>query len=123
MAAKIKTGRKIKAVITEVNVNGNTFENEIFNPTMINYFYGKNVCFTGTCSYGTRKELLQKIKDVGGIPSDSVTKKTEVLVVGQQDYRVVGEDGMSKKQEKAKALLDKGQDIEILSEIEFLSRI
>lgn len=88
-----------------------------------NYFYGKNVCFTGTCSYGTRKELLQKIKDVGGIPSDSVTKKTEVLVVGQQDYRVVGEDGMSKKQEKAKALLDKGQDIEILSEIEFLSRI
>lgn len=88
-----------------------------------NYFYGKNVCFTGTCCYGTRKELLQKIKDVGGIPSDSVTKKTEVLVVGQQDYRVVGEDGMSKKQEKAKALLDKGQDIEILSEIEFLSRI
>ena len=88
-----------------------------------NYFYGKNVCFTGTCNYGTRKELLQKIKDVGGIPSDSVTKKTEVLVVGQQDYRVVGEDGMSKKQEKAKALLDKGQDIEILSEIEFLSRI
>lgn len=88
-----------------------------------NYFYGKNVCFTGTCSYGTRKELLQKIKDVGGVPSDSVTKNTDVLVIGQQDYRVVGEDGMSKKQEKAKALLDKGQDIEILSEIEFLCRI
>ena len=88
-----------------------------------NYFYGKNVCFTGTCSYGTRKELLQKVKDVGGIPSDSVTKKTEVLVVGQQDYRVVGEDGMSKKQKKAFELLDKGQDIEILSEIDFLSRI
>ena len=67
--------------------------------------------------------MLQKIKDVCGILSDCVTKKTEVLVVGQQDYRVVGEDGMSKKQEKAKALLDKGQDIEILSEIEFLSRI
>lgn len=25
-----------------------------------NYFYGKNVCFTGTCMYGDRKELLQK---------------------------------------------------------------
>lgn len=85
-----------------------------------NYFYGKNVCFTGTCSYGTRKELLQKIKDIGGIPSDSVTKKTDVLVIGQQDYRVVGEDGMSKKQVKAKSLLDNGQDIEILSEREFL---
>ena len=88
-----------------------------------NYFYGKNVCFTGTCMYGTRKELLQKIKDIGGIPADSVTKKTEVLVVGQQDYRVVGDSGMSNKQKKALQLLEKGQDIEILSESEFLSRI
>lgn len=88
-----------------------------------NYFYGKNICFTGTCSYGNRKELLQKVKDIGGIPSNSVTKKTEVLVVGQQDYRVVGEDGMSNKQEKAYALLNGGQDIEILSEIEFLKRL
>lgn len=88
-----------------------------------NYFYGKNVCFTGTCTYGTRKELLQKIKDIGGIPSDSVTQKTEVLVVGQQDYRVVGDSGMSSKQKKAIQLLEKGQNIEILSESEFLSRI
>lgn len=87
------------------------------------YFYDKNVCFTGTCVYGTRKELLQKIKDIGGIPSDSVTKKTDILVVGQQDYRVVGDSGMSKKQQKAMDLLSKGQDIEILSEAEFLSRI
>lgn len=88
-----------------------------------NYFYGKTVCFTGTCLYGTRKELLQKIKDIGGIPADSVTKKTEVLIVGQQDYRVVGDSGMSSKQKKAFQLLEKGQDIEILSESEFISRI
>ena len=88
-----------------------------------NYFYDKNVCFTGTCLYGVRKELLQKIKDIGGIPSDSVTKKTDVLVVGQQDYRKVDDSGMSNKQKKALDLLAKGQDIEILSEAEFLSRI
>lgn len=88
-----------------------------------NYFYGKTVCFTGACMYGTRKELLQKVKDVGGIPADSVTKKTEVLVVGQQDYKVVGDSGMSAKQKKAFTLLEKGQDIEILSESEFISRI
>lgn len=87
-----------------------------------NYFYGKTVCFTGTCMYGTRKDMLQKIKDIGGIPADSVTKKTEVLVVGQQDYRAVGDSGMSSKQKKAFQLLEKGQDIEILSEAEFLSR-
>lgn len=87
-----------------------------------NYFYGKSVCFTGTCKYGVRKDLLQKIKDVGGIPMDSVTKDTNVLVVGQQDYRVVGEDGMSSKQKKALKLLEKGYDIEILSETEFYNR-
>lgn len=45
------------------------------------------------------------------------------LTVGQQDYRVVGDSGMSNKQKKAFQLLEKGQDIEILSETEFLSRI
>lgn len=67
--------------------------------------------------------MLQKIKDVGGIPSDSVTAKTDVLVVGQQDYKKVGDSGMSGKQKKALQLLEKGKEIEILSESEFLSRI
>ena len=96
------------------------------NPDLIdegNYFYGKSVCFTGTCQYGIRKELLKKVAEVGGIPTDAVTAKTDVLVVGQQDYRVVGESGMSNKQKKAFQLLEKGKDIEILSETEFLSRI
>ena len=66
--------------------------------------------------------MLQKVKDVGGIPMDTVTKDTNVLVVGQQDYRVVGEDGMSSKQKKALKLLEKGNDIEILSETEFYNR-
>lgn len=87
-----------------------------------NYFYSKNICFTGKCIYGNREKMLQRIKDIGGIPTDSVTRKTEVLVVGQQDYRVVGDSGMSSKQKKALLLLEKGQDIEILSETEFINR-
>ena len=88
-----------------------------------NYFYGQAVCFTGTTRFAVRKELLQMVKDIGGIPMNSVTKETDVLVVGQQDYRVVGADGMSGKQKKALSLLEKGQDIEILSESEFLERL
>lgn len=87
------------------------------------YFYGKAVCFTGKCQYGIRKDLLQMIADIGGIPMDSVTAKTDILIVGQQDYRVVGDSGMSSKQKKAIALKDKGQDIEIMSEAEFLSNL
>lgn len=85
-----------------------------------NYFYGKSVCFTGTCVFGIRKDLLQKVANIGGIPTDSVTKKTDVLVVGLQDYRIVGSEGMSSKQKKAEKLIQSGQNIEILSEIEFL---
>lgn len=87
------------------------------------YFYGKTVCFTGKCEYGSRAELLQKIADIGGTPVNSVTKATDILVVGQQDYRVVGEEGLSSKQQKAMALKDAGADIEIMSEAEFLRMI
>lgn len=57
---------------------------------------------------------------IGGFPQKGVNKSTQILVVGQQDYRLVGEDGMSSKQEKAMALKDTGQDIEIMSEEQFL---
>lgn len=86
-----------------------------------NYFYGKEVCFTGSFSFGVRRDLLQAIANIGGSPSNSVTKTTNVLVVGQQDYRIVGADGMSSKQKKAISLIEKGQDLEIMSESEFLS--
>ena len=88
-----------------------------------NYFYGKTVCFTGKTQYAVRRVLLQMVKNIGGIPTNSVTNETDVLVVGQQDYRIVGSDGMSSKQKKALKLLEKGQLIEILSESEFISRI
>lgn len=58
-----------------------------------------------------------------GFPQKGVNKSTQILVVGQQDYRLVGEDGMSSKQEKAMALKDAGQDIEIMSEEQFLSML
>lgn len=86
-----------------------------------NYFYGKTVCFTGAFSFCVRKDLFQYIADIGGTPADRVTKETDILVVGQQDYRIVGDSGMSSKQRRALELLGKGLDIEILSESDFLS--
>ena len=111
-----KPGVSYKQYISSLNIDPSKVDTG-------NYFFGKSVCFTGTCQYGVRKELLQKVAEVGGIPTDSVTAKTDVLVVGQQDYKKVGDDGMSGKQEKALKLLEKGKEIEILSEAEFLSRI
>jgi len=70
-----------------------------------------------------RAEAQQIIADIGGINQDGINKNTNFLIVGQQDYRIVGEDGMSAKQEKAIKLISKGQDLEILSEDDFLHSV
>jgi len=91
------------------------------NPESI--FYGRTVVFTGTLSSMTRLEAQQIIADIGGNNGNGVTQETDYLIVGQQDYRIVGEDGMSNKQEKAIKLIKNGSEIEILSEDDFLKNI
>jgi len=86
-------------------------------------FYGRTVVFTGTLMSMQRKDAQQIIADIGGINGGSVTKNTDFLIVGQQDYRVVGDAGMSSKQEKAIKLIEKGSGLEILSEDEFIKSI
>lgn len=86
-------------------------------------FYGRTVVFTGTLSSMIRADAQQIIADIGGINGNSVTKDTDFLIVGQQDYRIVGEDGMSNKQEKAVKLIEKGAELEILSEDDFLRNL
>ena len=70
-----------------------------------------------------RVELLKIVADIGGIPSDNIKKTTDFLVVGQQDFRIVGDDGMSSKQEKAVKWIEQGCNITILSEAEFMQMI
>ena len=86
-------------------------------------FYGKTVMFTGDLSSMVRVKARQAIADIGGINGKSVTKDTDFLVFGQQDFRRVGEDGMSGKQEKAVKLIEKGSTLEILSEDDFLKNL
>lgn len=81
--------------------------------------YDQNVVFTGKLSTLLRKQAQQMVADIGGHPQDRVTEDTDFLVIGQQDYRIVGDDGMSGKQEKAIKMKEKGFPIEILSENEF----
>ena len=91
------------------------------NPESI--FYGRTVVITGTLSSMVRASAHQAIADVGGNIGGNVTRETDFLIVGQQDYRVVGDDGMSGKQEKAVKLIEKGAMLEILSEDDFLRNL
>lgn len=87
-----------------------------------NPFTGKTVVFTGKMNM-QRVDLLKIVANIGGIPSDNIKKTTDFLVVGQQDFRIVGDDGMSSKQEKAVKWIEQGCGITILSEAEFMQMI
>ena len=85
-----------------------------------NIFYGATVVFTGTLSSMTRGEAQQMVADIGGNVANSVTKQTDYLVFGHQDLKLVGEDGLSGKQEKAMKMKAGGHSIELMTETDFL---
>lgn len=71
----------------------------------------------------TRKEAITMVALTGGIPEKNVTKNTNILVVGEQDWRVVGKSGLSTKMKKAQSLLENGQNIEIMTEDDFIKML
>ncbi len=88
-----------------------------------NPFYGKVLVFSGELEI-SRTEAMQAVVDLGAIVKSSVSKKTDYLVVGKQDLQLVGDDGMSTKEEKAAALNETGAaHIEIIDGKQFLSII
>jgi DNA polymerase-3 subunit epsilon len=78
--------------------------------------YNKVCVFTGTLERMTRKEAMQLVVDLGGICGDSVTKKTNYLILGNNDFCTSIKDGKSAKQKKAESLALSGNDIKIISE-------
>lgn len=81
---------------------------------------GKNIVFTGELSI-SREKAMQIAVDAGAVLKSSVSKKTDYLVVGKQDKRVVGESGMSKKEAYAKTLIEEGNGKpEIIDENTFI---
>lgn len=86
-------------------------------------FYGRNIVFTGKMEVMTRNEARTAVVALGGLAPDNITKDTNILVVGKQDLRVVGEKGLSGKMKKAAQYKEKGQDIEIMDENDFVEAL
>lgn len=79
---------------------------------------GETVVFTGTLSR-PRIEMAEIASSVGCDVHDNVTKKTTLLVVGIQDEYKLNGYTKSGKQRKAEQMIQKGQEIRILSESDF----
>lgn len=85
-----------------------------------NVLFGKVCVFTGALDTMTRAEAMQIVVNLGGICGDSVTKKTDYLILGNNSYGISHVEGKSSKQRKAEDLILKGQELQIISEAVFM---
>ena len=85
--------------------------------------FGKVCVFTGALENFTRKEAMQIVTNIGEICGDGVTKKTNFLILGNNDYCTTIKDGKSTKQKKAEKLILEGADLQIIPENAFLEMI
>lgn len=85
--------------------------------------FGKTVVFTGTLERMVRKDALALVAKLGGIPSDSLTKDTDYLVVGNGDFVKSVKNGKTGKMKKAESFALKGTEIQVVSEDTFFKII
>ena len=83
------------------------------------FFFGKHVVFTGKLERMLRQEAMQYVVNLGGILDKGVTKETNFLILGNNDYNAILKGEKSAKHKKAEKLKLAGQDIDIIDEFTF----
>jgi NAD-dependent DNA ligase len=84
--------------------------------------FGETLVFTGTLSM-FRAEAADLAAQAGCNVADTVTKATTLLVVGDQDIRMLAGQEKSRKHRKGEELIAKGHAIRILAERDFVRLI
>ncbi len=108
----LSTFRKGGVRSSDIKADGSEFDDT-------HILYNKVCVFTGALERMLRRDAMQLVADIGGVCGDGVTKKTNFLILGNNDYCATIKDGKSSKQKKAEKLKLEGQDIEIISENTF----
>jgi DNA polymerase III subunit epsilon len=80
--------------------------------------YGEVLVFTGALTI-LRREAADYAAQMGCEVADNVTKRTTILVVGDQDLGQLAGHQKSSKHRRAEELIRKGQSIRILQETDF----
>lgn len=117
-------GLEINDILIQKNYSSKNIDIHAIKPDNIeidedNFFYNKHCVFTGKLEKMIRKDAMQLVVNVGGILDNSVTKKTNYLILGNNDYCSSIKDGKSSKHKKAEKYKLEGQDIEIIDEDTF----
>ncbi|WP_350453735.1 BRCT domain-containing protein [Slackia heliotrinireducens] len=64
------------------------------------FFYGKHVVFTGKLERMVRRDAMQIVVNLGGILDNSVNRKTNYLILGDNDYNAILKGKKSSKHKK-----------------------
>lgn len=84
-------------------------------------FSGKEVIFTGKLVSLERQDAQEKVIRAGGTSGNNVTKKTSIVVVGAPyDAEIRPGGTLSGKLKKVIDLREKGADIRLITELEFI---
>ena len=86
-------------------------------------FQDKIFCLTGTFNSGSKDSIEEKINQKGGICGKGVTSKTNYLIVGGSGSDAWKFGNYGGKVQKAMELKEKGKNIEIISEDDFLKQL
>lgn len=100
------------------DIKGDEAKNNVDSP-----LYNRHCVFTGKLERFTRERAMQIVADIGGINDNTVTQKTNYLVLGNTDYRTSLRGGKSTKHKKAERYKAQGKDIEIIPESVFYDMI
>lgn len=82
----------------------------------------ETVVFTGKLKL-SREEAATLASTAGADVADSVTKKTTILVVGDQDLRLTRGQAKSSKHRRAEELIAQGISIRVMGESDFVLSI
>ena len=86
-------------------------------------FENKTFCVTGILSRGTRTELQNAIKNKGGIPVNSISKKTDYLIIGDTSNACWSYACYGRKVEKALDLRKLGHTVVLVHEFDVFDAI
>ncbi|KYK45165.1 hypothetical protein A1D31_11075 [Bradyrhizobium liaoningense] len=84
--------------------------------------FGETIAFTGALTI-ERAQAAQMAAMAGCKVSDSVTKKTTILVVGDQDLRMTKGNEKSSKHRKAETMIADGAALRIVRESDFMMMV
>lgn len=84
---------------------------------------GKRIVFSGALRKFSRSDAHGLAIAFGAIPTDSVSRTTDFLVVGSFDWGLYGEEYKSSKIRKAQSMIKSGHEIEVITEDDFYALI